>query len=98
MDEKININIVINGNKFPMTIDRDEEEIVRNAAKRVDEKIKAYKGYYNSLDNEAKIITLVSLDMAISCIEEEKKNNTQPYINKIRELSNLIDDGFSKND
>ena len=48
MDDKFLINIEIAGTKYPLTINRQEEEVVRAAAAQINSKILQYRQYFNS--------------------------------------------------
>lgn len=50
MDEKINIRITIAERVYPMIIERDEEEIVRKAAKGINDLLSKYKRTFSGHD------------------------------------------------
>ena len=47
MNDKIKINLQIADSNYPLTINREEEEMVREAAKQVNIRLNAYREYYN---------------------------------------------------
>ena len=52
MNDKIKINLQIADSYYPITINRDEEELMREAAKQVNIKLNAYREHYKSLEPE----------------------------------------------
>jgi cell division protein ZapA len=61
MDD-LTITVKIAGRAYKLIIQRDEEESVREAAKRVDEQIKTYASNYNS--DKQDILAMVALHFA----------------------------------
>ena len=60
MYERINkINLQIADSYYPLTINRDEEETVREAAKQVNIRLNAYREHYRNVAPE-KIIAMVA--------------------------------------
>ena len=59
MNDKIKINLQIADSNYPLTINREEEEMVREAAKQVNIRLNAYREYYKNLEPE-KIIAMVA--------------------------------------
>ena len=47
MNDKIKINLQIADESFTMTINRDEEELFRKAAKQVNDRMNVYRSMYN---------------------------------------------------
>lgn len=46
MNDKIKINLQMAGASYPLTINREDEEMVREAAKQVDIRLNAYREHY----------------------------------------------------
>lgn len=84
------------GASFPLTIKREEEEIVRHAAKQVDMKLNAYREYYPNVPKE-RLIAMVAYQFALECLQQKQRNDTTPYVRKIDELSRLLDESLSRN-
>ena len=53
MNDKIKINLQIADSNYPLTINREEEEMVREAAKQVNIRLNAYREYYKNLDRKS---------------------------------------------
>ena len=52
MNDKIKINLQMAGSTYPLTILREEEEMVREAAKQVDIRLNAYREHYQNVTPE----------------------------------------------
>jgi cell division protein ZapA len=91
---KLKIHLVIGAYRFPMNIDRTEEEIYRNAEKQVNKYIEDYQKQYPRISGE-EILSLVSLRLAIVIFKMEMNQDIEPVIEKIqsldKELKQLLD-------
>ncbi len=90
MSDKIKINLGLGGTYFPLTIPREDEEKVREAAHRVNKRLNLYKSHYGNLPLE-KMMPMVAYHFSLEVLELENKNDTKPYIDKIEELDALIE-------
>ena len=59
MNDKIKINLQMAGSTYPLTINREEEQTVREAAKQVNIRLNKYREVYKNLEPE-KIIAMVA--------------------------------------
>ncbi len=95
MDDKIRINLNMAGANFPLTIRREDEEMVRAAAKQVDVRLNAYRGHYQNVPAE-KIMAMVAYQFALENLQMKERNDTQPYADKIAELTELLESYFKQ--
>ena len=95
MNEKIKINLQMAGAAFPLTIDRDEEEMIREAAKQVDIRLNAYREHYEDVPLE-KILAMVAYQFALESLRAKDRNDTRPYADKIDELTEVLEAYFKK--
>lgn len=93
MNDKIKINLQIADTNYPLTINRDEEEMVREAAKQVNIRLNAYRTHYPNLDLE-KVIGMVAYQFSLENLRLIQKNDTVPYTEKIKELTKVLEDYF----
>ena len=92
MDDKIKISLQMGGATFPLTIRREDEEIVRNAAKQVDTRLNTYRERYKGAPlKQEHIITLVAYQFALESLQHQQRNKTAPYTQKIAELTELLE-------
>ena len=95
MNDKIKINLQIADSNYPLTINRQEEELVREAAKQVNIRLNAYREYYKNLEPE-KIIAMVAYQFSLEKLQLMQRNDTTPYTEKVKELTELLEDYFQK--
>ncbi|NDW13342.1 cell division protein ZapA [Bacteroides sp. 214] len=93
MSDKIKINLLIADTTYPLTIEKQEEEQVRNAAKQVNIRLNTYRTHYPTLSPE-KILGMVAYDFSLENLKLKGKNDTEPYTDKIDELTELLEDYF----
>ena len=93
MDDKININLTMAEVSYPLTIDRDQEEMVREAAKQVDIRVNAYRKFYKDLPKEV-ILGMAAFQFALETLQQKDRNDTAPYTEKIKELTEVLEDYF----
>jgi len=90
-ENKLKIHTVIGGFRFPMNIDRNEEEIYRNAEKQVNRYIYDYQKQYLNLSAE-EIRSLVAFQLAVVIYKMETNQSIDPVIEKIRSLDNELEE------
>ena len=95
MNDKIKINLQVADSNYPLTINRQEEEMVREAAKQVNIRLNAYREYYKNLEPE-KIIAMVAYQFSLEKLQLMQRNDTTPYTEKVKELTELLEDYFQK--
>ena len=95
MNDKIKVNLQIADSNYPLTINRQEEEMVREAAKQVNIRLNAYREYYKNLEPE-KIIAMVAYQFSLEKLQLMQRNDTTPYTEKVKELTELLEDYFQK--
>ena len=95
MNDKIKINLQIADSNYPLTINREEEEMVREAAKQVNIRLNAYREYYKNLEPE-KIIAMVAYQFSLEKLQLMQRNDTTPYTEKVKELTELLEDYFQE--
>jgi len=95
MDDKLKIHLNVNDNEIPLTIPRDEEEIYREAAKCINNKLNTYRSKLASLSKE-KQVNLVLLDIAVNFVKERQRNDTKPYKEMITRLTGDLESYFNK--
>lgn len=96
MNDKIKINLQMAGASYPLTIRREEEEKVREAAKQVDIRLNAYRQHYPEVNNE-RLMGMVAYQFALENLLMKEKNDTAPYTQKIEELTEMLETYFKDN-
>lgn len=93
MNDKIKINLLIADSYYPLTINREEEESIREAAKQVNIRLNTYREHYKNLAPE-KILAMVAYQFSLENLTMVQKNDTQPYTAKIEELTKMLEEYF----
>ena len=98
-DEKFLLTLTIDGRKYPLKIDKSEEEAFRDAAKQINNKIKRYRlafGGNNSDLNAQDFIAMTVIHTGVENFFLSKKTDTKPIEDKIRLLSQELDEYLKK--
>ncbi len=81
-----NINILLNGVRMPLKIQREDEEIYRNAEKIVNKYLEQYRRQYSQRSME-EILTLVAYQLAVIISKQDIRQDEGPLAEKIEELN-----------
>ena len=90
MNDKIKINLQIADKTFPLSIHRNDEEIVRKAAKEVNVRLNHYRDYFTGQPLE-NLLAMVAYQFSLEKLKEENRNDTAPYIKKIEKLTEMLE-------
>ena len=95
--EKIPISVKIAERSYRMTIDPDEEEKVREAAKLINEKIKQYSESYAFNDTQD-LLSMISIQFATSSLRMEKTIGEidEELANKLKKVEGILSDQLAK--
>lgn len=97
-DKDFSLTLVIDGRRYPIKINRTEEEAYRSAAKTIDNKINQYRVAYGDSPNliTQDFIVMTAIQVLVENFELGTKNNTEPYENKISTLIAQLDQYLEK--
>lgn len=92
----LSIKIRIGDRDYPMKVDESEEEMVRNAGRLLNEKIKQYKSEYGIHDRQD-ILAMVAFDTIIDKLKlsHAKETDESEISEKISYLDSLITKALS---
>ncbi|MCW1735796.1 cell division protein ZapA [Anaerorudis cellulosivorans] len=93
-DEKFLLTLTIDGRKYPLKIDKSEEQAFREAAKQLNNKINRYRltfGGNNSDLNAQDFIAMTAIQALVENFSLSEKTDTKPIEDKIRLLIQEID-------
>jgi len=90
MDEQA-ISVKIADRPYKMTVRVEEEEVIRKAARLINEKIKEYANTYAFNDNQD-LLSMVSLWFATSALKAEAKagSGSEELIDGLRALEKML--------
>jgi cell division protein ZapA len=90
-DKKLSINIKIDGRVFPLTIDSDDEERYRLAAKMVNETIGKYRKLFGNQESQ-NIMAMTAFQIALSNVTLQNRNDSSNFIDELKNLNDDISD------
>ena len=96
MDEKLVINIIIAERRYPMTIERGNEEKIRRAAKILNEQILQYRQTYAGQDNQD-YMAMSALDFVLKMLKLTEQQDIDPAIRQIDQINNELANYIEKN-
>ena len=89
-DRELGINLIIDGVSYPLTVKASEEPYYRQAARLVNNTLSLYKELFTGEDG-VKVMTMAALDIAFNSIKNSGESNSVEVMNKINELTRLVD-------
>ena len=95
MNDTIKINLQIADSYYPLTIKREEEQIVREAAKQVNTKLNSYREAYKNLEPN-KILAMVAYQFSLEKLQLMQRNDTRPFTEEVEKLTELLDNYFKE--
>lgn len=87
----IRINIKIDGKNYPLTVDVEDEERHRLAAKRVSEVAQKFREQFGDQDSKD-ILAMAAFQIALSKTELQKNNDKSLFIEELKNLNDDISD------
>jgi cell division protein ZapA len=96
-DNKFRIRIEIAERFYGLRISRDEEEVVRSAAKQIKRKLGEYRIMYPKDTDMKDWLAMTSLQLSIEYLQLEEKNDTAPFVEKIQQMTKLLEEYLKEN-
>lgn len=94
-DNKMKINLLIDCQRYPLNIRREDEQLYRDAAKLIDKTLNKYRSWRPELSSNQHW-AMAALELAYAFISNKDRNDTQPYLKKLEELTEELDKYISK--
>ncbi|MDK2969953.1 MAG: hypothetical protein PWQ65_1060 [Bacteroidota bacterium] len=98
-DDKLLVTLKIDGRKYPLKIDRSQEEAFRSAEKKINNKINQYRvafGGENSDLNAQDFMAMTTIQALVENFTLEGKSDTAPMEKKIVGLIEELDNYLKK--
>ena len=90
-NRKFTINIKIDGKSYPLTINRDDEEKYRLAAKTVNETVRKFRAQFGEQSGKD-ILAMAAFQIALSRTEVLPAENETLLIDELRNVNDDISD------
>lgn len=94
-DDQMKIHLLIDNERYPLIIKREEEHLYRDAAKQIDYKLNKYRNKFPNFNTE-KYWVMTALELAFENMSMKDWNDTQPYQEKLKQLEEDIDECIRK--
>lgn len=91
---KQHITLNIYDTKIPIMVPKEQEQHYREAASMINERLNAYFGRYKGLKSDKEIIYYATIDIALRCVSEVKRNDVSPINDVLAELSTEIEEAL----
>jgi cell division protein ZapA len=88
---ELSIKLNIGGRVYPLTIDRSEEEVIRKAAKEIEENMRVFQANYAVKDKQD-LLAMTALQMSTQLLKSADKGNNNKLLAQLQELDGLADD------
>ncbi len=95
MDDKLSIKVNVAERYYPLRIDREDEEMIRRAARMINETVLQYKQKYVDKDTQD-FIAMAALQFVIKLLENESKADSAPMEESLHEMNNELDSFIKK--
>ena len=89
-DDNFIINVKIGGFRLPLNILRKDEELYRNAEKKVNKLLLEYQQKYNQRSSE-EILSIVAYQLAVALSKRDFFQDTTPVVEKIQQLDKELE-------
>ena len=94
-DEMLDIllGVLPGGKKYPVKINANDEELVREAAKQLRLKFISYKQAFSDTDlTDEDLMIMVAIDIAVSHLHLERNNDMASFNTRIQQLNKTLKD------
>ena len=88
-EDKLSIKISIADRYYPWRIAREDEEMVRAAAQRINQKIEQFNVKYSGQDTQD-ALAMAALQFVLSLLKYEKDDETSQIVTEIASLDNFL--------
>ncbi|MDR2913900.1 MAG: cell division protein ZapA [Tannerella sp.] len=89
----IQLEVIPGGRKYPVKINADDEELIREATRQLRLKFNAYNQAFSEADlSDKDIMAMVAIDVATSHLRLERNKDIVPFTMKIQQLNEKLKD------
>jgi len=96
MDDKLSIRLNIGDKYYPMRINRDEEELIRKAAKIISDKLTQYRKKYAQRD-VVDLLAMTALQYTKDFLEREERENLSTVNDELKLINIELEEYIDKN-
>lgn len=92
--EKLHIRLHVYDEEIEVTVNREDEEYYRAAAKLITDRYNAYAQAYKGRKGEHTISLMTLIDIALMYQRVKQRNDTVPYNDILRKLTSEIEEAM----
>jgi len=92
--EKLRIRLHVYDDEIEVTINREDEEYYRSAAKLITDRYNAYAAAYKGKKSDHTIALMALIDIALLYQREHARNDITPYEHILSRLTSEIDEAL----
>ena len=86
MDSKLTIKVSIVDRIYPLKIERNEEEKIRKAAKKINDTVLQYKKIYSDKDDQD-FLAMAALQFVTKVVEQQDNKEVNSLIESLKEIN-----------
>jgi cell division protein ZapA len=94
------IHVEVADRSYRILIERGDElreQLARDAAKRVQKNFHQYRQSFVKSMEDRDLLAMTAIQLAMEVIQSEKRNDTEPFTRKIRQLTSDIESYLDSN-
>ncbi|NOZ48257.1 MAG: cell division protein ZapA [Chlorobi bacterium] len=95
MDNKLTIKVNIVDRIYPLKIDREEEEKIRKAAKKINDTVLQYKKIYSDKDDQD-FLAMAALQFVTKVVEQQDSKELDSLIESLKDLNLDLEEVLEK--
>lgn len=88
---ELSIKVIIAGRTYPLTIKREEEEMIRKAAKSIDEQVSRFGANYAVKDKQD-LLAMTALQLATRNAATPAESDKSQMESEMSEIDQLLDE------
>ena len=95
MDSKLTIKVNIVDRIYPLKIEREEEEKIRKAAKKINDTVLQYKKIYSDKDDQD-FLAMAALQFVTKVVEQQDNTEIEKLIESIKDINLDLEEVLEK--
>ena len=96
MSEKLHIRLHVYDMDIAVNINREDEELYRNAAKLITGTVNDYAKIYKENKTVKDLLYMALIDIALRYMQESKRNDTAPISNILVKITSEIENALKE--
>jgi len=89
--EQLSIKLKIGNREYPMTIKKEEEELIRKVGKKINEEIKSYQNKMN-IDDSQDLLAMVAFDSYMKIFSQNTSSiESNKLLDKLKKINEKIE-------